>query len=299
MALLPGSRRNAGPSARGAISGISAAEGRLREHQRQFAAALLDPSRPVPAGLVGPDGQHSKKRFDVYRNNVVTGLVEALKAAFPAVCRIVGDEFFMAMARIYAALEPPRSPVMLDYGATFADFIARFEPANCVPYLADVARLERAWTEAYHAAEAPPADPAQLAGVASRTLAQLSLTLHPTLRVTRSPYPVVRIWQMNVERIVPASIDLGHDGENSENALVIRPTADVEVRCLPAGAASFIQRLAAGDPVADAATRAFEADPAFDLSGALHDLFAVGAIVGWRSRVDSRCSLSRGADESS
>jgi hypothetical protein len=63
----------------------------LRERQRNFAAALLDPDMRVPRGLVGPDREPSVKRFNVYRNNDVVGLVETLKAAFPAVHRIVGD----------------------------------------------------------------------------------------------------------------------------------------------------------------------------------------------------------------
>ncbi len=132
----------------------------LAERQRGFAAALLDAALPMPQGLVGPDGEPSPKRFAVYRNNVVVGLTETLKDAFPAVRRIVGPEFFQAMARAYVVLEPPRSPILLDYGAGFPDFIGPFEPAAVLPYLADVARIERAWAEAYHAPEAPPIDPA-------------------------------------------------------------------------------------------------------------------------------------------
>ena len=60
------------------------------------------------------------------------------------------------MARAYALAEPPRSPVLMDYGAGFADFIAGFAPAASLPYLPDVARIERAWREAYHAADAEP-----------------------------------------------------------------------------------------------------------------------------------------------
>ena len=54
----------------------------LAERQRDFAAAVLDAALPMPAGLVGPDGEPSLKRFAVYRNNVVAGLTEALKDAF-------------------------------------------------------------------------------------------------------------------------------------------------------------------------------------------------------------------------
>ncbi|WP_042298343.1 HvfC/BufC N-terminal domain-containing protein, partial [Paraburkholderia bannensis] len=102
---------------------------------------MLDPTLAVPEGLVGPDALPSARRFGVYRNSVVRGLVEALRAAFPVVCRLVGDEFFTAMAHAYAVFEPPQTPVMLAYGATFPDFIATFEPALSVPYLSDVARL--------------------------------------------------------------------------------------------------------------------------------------------------------------
>src|SRR6266568_4487709 len=98
----------------------------LAERQRQFAAALLDPELPVPPGLVGPDGEPSAWRFAVYRNNVVAGLIDTLKATFPAVCRIVGAEFFRVMARTYVSAEPPGSPILLDYGASFPDFVRDF-----------------------------------------------------------------------------------------------------------------------------------------------------------------------------
>jgi len=72
-------------------------------------------------------------RFAVYGNNVVVGLMEALQANFPATCRVVGDKFFRAMAREFVMLEPPTSPILLDYGAGFPDFIGCFEPAGPLP----------------------------------------------------------------------------------------------------------------------------------------------------------------------
>jgi hypothetical protein len=233
---------------------------------------------PVPSGLVGPDGERSEKRFNVYRNNVVTGLVDALGAAFPAVRRIVGDEFFAAMARIYVSLEPPESPVMLEYGGTFPDFIETFAPASSVPYLRDIALLERAWVEAYHAAEASPVDLALLATIEPHSLAHLRLVPHPSARVVRSSFPAVQIWLMNIEGDEPTGIDIASGGED---ALVLRPHADVEVRRLPVGAAAFIRGIAANVPIAEATTLALDENACFDLAGALRDLFAIDAIVGW------------------
>lgn len=258
---------------------------RLAERQGEFAAALLDPERPAPSGLVGPDGLPSARRFAVYRNNVVVGLIDTLQAAFSAVCRIVGDEFFRAMGRIYVEQEPPDSPIMLGYGAGFPDFIGGFEPAATLPYLADVARIERAWSEAYHAAEAEPLDPTALAAVAPDDLPQLRLLLHPSVRVTQSRFPALTIWQMNVGDGVPAPVDLDAGGED---AILVRPDAEVEVRSLPEGGAAFVSALLDGGSVLDATKAAFTADSRFDLSINLTGLLHAGAIVGFETRALGR-----------
>ncbi|QQO24382.1 putative DNA-binding domain-containing protein [Bradyrhizobium diazoefficiens] len=249
----------------------------LAERQRSFAAALLDPALPMPAGLVGPDGTPSARRFAVYRNNVVAGLTQTLMDAYPAVQRIVGAEFFQALARAYVVGELPRSPMLFDYGAGFPDFIGRFEPASMLPYLADVARIERAWTEAYHAAEATPIDLSAFAEIDPDRLPAVTLVLHPSVRIVRSHFPALTIWQMNVEGGVPGPVDLAAGGEN---ALLVRPEADVEVRSIPNGSPEFIHAVASGRPVLVAFEQALLADPDFDLAANLSDLIQAGAVVG-------------------
>ncbi len=277
MRHSPSYRPGASPPNPG-CSAAATASASLDQRLSDFAAALLDPGRPVPPGLTGPDGEASLKRFAVYRNNVVAGLGETLKAAFPATCRIVGDEFFSAMARVYVSREPPSSPVMLAYGAGFADFVETFEHTAALPYLGGIVRLERAWTEAYHAPEAVPLDPAAFAGVASDRLPDIVLSLHPSLRIVRSSFPIVTIWQMNVGGGVPRPVDIDGGGED---ALVLRPAAEVRVHALPPGAAAFIGALAAGAPVVGALNSARLDDPCFDLGGTLTGLMEAGAIVGW------------------
>ncbi|KQT20754.1 MULTISPECIES: DNA-binding domain-containing protein [unclassified Bradyrhizobium] len=250
----------------------------LAERQRDFAAALLDPGLPTPHGLVDPDGEPDPKRFAIYRNNVVVSLIEALADAFPAVHRIVGAEFFRAMARVYVRVQPPRSPIMLDYGAGLPDFIRSFEPAAVLPYLEDVARIERAWTEAYHAPEASPIDPSVFNAVAPDQLPAIQLERHPSLRVVRSQFPALTIWQMNVADGVPAPVDLAAGGED---ALIVRPAAVVEVRLIPKGSLEFIRALSGGRPVLAALGAALIANPRFDLSANLSDLMRAGAIVSY------------------
>ena len=127
--------------------------------------ALLDPERPTPAAVAGPNGKAAERRYNVYRNNVTVSLIDALAAVFPATMRITGVDFFRAMARFHVRATPPTSPLLFEYGRDFPDFIAGYEYAEAMPWLADVARIERAWLDAYHAADRAPLTPEALAAI--------------------------------------------------------------------------------------------------------------------------------------
>jgi hypothetical protein len=259
----------------------------LAERLGGFAAALFDPTLAVPQGLVGPDREPSAKRFAVYRNNVVVGLTEALQANFPAVCCLVGEDFFEAMARAYIAVEPPASPILLDYGVGFANFIAAFEPVASLPYLPDIARIERGWTEAYHAPEAVPLGPKALSGIQRDQVANTCFTVHPSVRIVRSRFPALTIWRMNVDDGVPGPIDLEAGGED---ILLLRPAAAVEVRAMPPAGAEFVTALMTGKSLAKAAKSAMSAHALFDLSANLAALINAGIFIG-HSIVEERACI--------
>ena len=149
--------------------------------QASFAAALLDRTKAVPPGLVSWSSEKPAKRFGVYRNNVSSGLVQALAIRFPAAEAIVGKEFFGAMARAYIEEYPPHSPILLHYGAGVADFIATFKPAAGVPYLADIVRLENARVEAYHATDMASMAPETLAAICSDRAGDLRSRVSPLI----------------------------------------------------------------------------------------------------------------------
>ena len=217
------------------------------ELQREFAGAVLDIEAAVPAEVRRKSGGVPSRRFGVYRNNVYAGLIGVLAGRFPVVARLVGEEFFRAMARLYVEREPPASAVLLRYGASFPNFIAGFAPAASVPYLADMAALEWAWHSAYHAADAAPLSLQELASAVDRAAGAV-LILHPSLGIVRSPYPIVSIYELNAQSgAVPPTQVAG-----AEDAMVARPRLEVEMRRLPEGGASFILALKAGRPIGEA-----------------------------------------------
>lgn len=226
-----------------------------------MAAALLDPAAPAPGGA----------RFAVHRNNVVAGLVAALGAAYPAVRALTGEAFFDAAAALHVRAFPPSSPVMLLYGEAFPDWIARFPPAGGLPYIGDVARLERAWLETFHAAEAEPLSGARLAALPPGRAEGARLRPHPALRLVPSRYPVASLRAASTGREGPA-VDLAR----AETAIVSRPGAEVSVRMAAPGEAAFAAALLAGETLGAMAERA--AEGAFDLSAELARAFEAGLI---------------------
>jgi len=245
----------------------------LRVFQEAFARALMPNDAKVPtphevSQLV------EQPAFAVYRNTVLKGCIDALQASYPSVARLVGEEWFRAAAAVYTRKCPPTSPVLLDYGDGFADFLRDFPPAQQLPYLSGVAQLDRAWTEAHVAADREPVAPAAIAALTAEQLATARLRPHPAARwLNFADAPIFCIWQRNRLLLDDAS-DLDWVGEA---ALLTRPNGAVCAVRIDAAACAFLDACAAGEPLARAAMAALERDSSCDLSRMMTVLLDAGA----------------------
>lgn len=237
-----------------------------------FAAALLahDPGAS-PDWLDGV----AARRFAIHRNNVHRALGEALGAAYPAVRRLVGERFLRAAAREYFAHSPQHDASLALCGAGFADFLAAFAPAATLPYLADVARLERGWLETCHAADAPALDAADLARH-RHALAELRLAAHPATRLIPSTHPIVSLWRHNTADTPPAALTLH---ACAEHALITRPCFEVRVAVLDPAASAFAGALLRGETAGAACAAAAHIDVAFDVTASFALLITAGAFT--------------------
>lgn len=246
--------------------------------QAALARALLDPDQPCPPGLRAWNGSDPTRRLAVYRNNVLSSLVDALAQTFPVVQQLVGDEFFRAMAAVFVRQAPPRSRILAHYGGDLPAFIEQFAPARSVPYLADMARLELARVNAYHAADAPAlaSEAVGLALASAERMAELRLRCHPSLVVVDSHYAVVSLWAAHQgEGELLAMVD----PDQAEAAIVLRLGLDVLVLRAPPGSAEFVMAIGQGQNLGDAASRAASAHADFDLSATLALLLGHDALT--------------------
>lgn len=246
-----------------------------------FAAALLDPAQPVPAGLKSWNGSDPAQRFAVYRNNVTVSLIDALADTFPVVQALVGSDFFRAMAREFARAAPPASPVLAWYGDEFPAFVAVFPPAAGVPYLADVARLEYARVLAFHAADESPVAAGAVAALLAEPamLPDMTVRFVPACRLLRADWAIASLWAAH--QADDAAIALsGIDPATPENALICRSGLAVEIRALTDGDAAFVAALMNGASLGEAIALA-AGEPGFELAGALGLLLAAEAIAAF------------------
>jgi len=240
-----------------------------------FAASLMRPDAAVPDGVINPLGGQADRRYAVYRNNVAMSLKGALGDIFPVTRQVAGPRFFDAMALEFLATNPPSSPILADYGRAFPDFAAGFEPARKLFFLADLARLERAWLDAYHAADCPPLAPEALLSRDPEALMATRLSPHPAARLLELDAAVASIFL----RTKAGESLKGLDPSPAETALIVRPHYDVAVHRVTTGDATFLRALLDGEPIGEAVERADAADDGFDLSSAFTLALTTGAFA--------------------
>ena len=240
----------------------------LGRHDSAAATRLLREGRALPAA----------RRLQIYRNNLVESLSDALDAVYPVVARLVGERCFRQLARGYVAEHPPRAGSLHEFGDALPDHLAAQAALAEWPYLPDMARFEWACHEVYHEADDEPLAPALLAQVPLERQSSLRLPLASATRLIASDYPVLRIWSANQPAsdpdVEPISLD-----EGGVRVLVARRDGEVEFRVLGAAEAVWLRALAANATLAAATEAALAHAPDFDLGGVLGRHLALGTFA--------------------
>ena len=232
----------------------------LATFQHDFARALM---------ADGPIGAVSQRTgFAVYRNTTARGIVEALRAAFPTVDMLVGEDMFTQVALDFRLARPPEGPVLSEYGGDFPDYLAR-QPWTCeLPYLADVARLDRLWLDSFLAAD-------ELT-LLSTTPGAPRIFLHPAARFTWLATPAMTIWLAHRD---PWSLDALEPDWREEGALFTRPGNAVRAETIEPACHRLLLACASAMPLADCVASVGAAFPETDVAALLDRCLAAGALI--------------------
>jgi hypothetical protein len=222
----------------------------LLEIQTAMKRGLLDGGDPATSALLA-DALAPADRLGIYRNTSRSTLTKALRLNFPAVQRLVGEDFFAAAADIFITCEPPRSAWLDLYGDGFPAFLQRFEAAAALVYLPDVAHLEGAVGRALHGPDLAPLEFSRLGSIDASDEGRLRFTPHPSISLLTSPYPVDEIWRAVLARddATLAAVDVA---AGAVHLMIERCEGAVDVRRLSKPRWTFARALFSGKPLAAA-----------------------------------------------
>ncbi|MCI5111620.1 MAG: DNA-binding domain-containing protein [Marivita sp.] len=237
--------------------------------QAEFRGGLLNPSAPEPEGLTDGRNRPAGRRYGVYRNNVTVSLREALAEGFPSLVSLIGRENFDHVARAFLRQSPPKSPLMMHYGAGLPEFVATLDQLKHLPYLADVARIDLAMRQSYHAADSTGINPAELQALDEDALLATRFAFAPSMILLRSPWPAGSIWRYTLR---------GGDKPTGggEDVLILRAEYDPEPHVLGPGAGDVLTALLAGAPFGTAIDAGGDS---FDLAALLDLLLSNNAVI--------------------
>ena len=211
----------------------------------------------------------------VYRNGYLKACSDVLRSSFPSVAQLVGETCFTALAHRYVDTHPPPTASLAGYGEHFARLIEELSGVHGLDYLACVAKLDRAWTEAYFAANAHTVDKAHtphadlLAGMTADAMLELRCRLAPCARLVSLQYTVLDAWA----RLRRGALRMQTQIRRSpQQVLIWRRFGDISFRALGGAEHAFVAGIAAGGTCADAALGAVDLDPHFDVAAGFASL---------------------------
>lgn len=237
----------------------------LAAFQREFVRAAVGGRTPLSR----------RPAFAVYRNTALQAALSALAATYPTVEQLLGEEGFAAIALRFARSVRPVSPMLSDYGETFADWLALQPALGDLPYLADVARIDWMCVEAHRAADASLLDQGALADSTPESWMKRRAALHPATRISWFRLPAPSIWLAARDGMLDAAFE---PDWCAEGVLVTRPVDAVQVVRIDAATHRLLGGIRLGESIGQAACAAAALYPHADIGQSFARILESGAI---------------------
>jgi hypothetical protein len=260
----------------------------LAEMQRLLARALQLPdplvgdpetARAAEGIAAGNDRLSPVEQVDIYREQFWLRHVDCLHDDFASIEHALGDDdAWRTLTRRYLADCPSRAWSLRDLGERMIAFLETTAPWSDDPFLADLARVEWAFVEAFDGPDAPPFDPASLAEASEDAWLTARVHLHPALQRLRLRYPA-HDYRIAVRKDEPSA----RPEARACHVVIYRGRELLHCLEIDAGAAALLDELARLVPLGEACERAAVASgaPLEEFQAKLSAWFAEWMSTGW------------------
>jgi hypothetical protein len=232
------------------------------EIQLALARRILGDDAPdLEAWIALPPGADAAERLAAHTHGYPARIRESLRETYPALAHILGDGDFAKLAERYLPHVPAGESNLNFIGSALPAFVAADPLARDLPFLPDLARLEWAVGECFHARLAGPFDAAACAAWTPADWSHARIDFQPGVALVRSRWPLRAL--RDCRNVAREEVDV-ELVDRPENVLVHREDLDVVTRAVDDGEAAALALLLAGAPLgrvaADLAGRGAQAD---------------------------------------
>ncbi len=246
----------------------------------------------TPAIVAGNARLSPVEQLDIYREQFWLRHVAVLEEDFAALHGLLGHDAFDELARDYLTAHPPRSFTLRDLGGELAAFLAAAPKYASDPLLADLARLEWCFVEAFDAPEAPPLDVQSIAAAREEDWPSATVVLHPSVQRVALEHPAHEYRAASRAHHASDPSERGDAPARPDRGrtfvVVYRGPEVLHYIDLEPAAFALLDALAGGAPLEKACERAAAAagieDPSA-LEGQVGQWFQQWTSLGWVSEV--------------
>lgn len=243
----------------------------LKDVQSSFINAIINGDNNECSNFIKPTNVANISRINIYKNNVVSTLRENIIAKYPIILALVGEEFLNYCVREYVKNNPSKNGNLDFYGKEFANFIASFKPAQTLPYLSDVAKLEWLLHEIYFDEDIKILDKIKFSKTDVNQLENVKFKVNKAVKLIASKYPIYQIYQMVNDNLIK-DLDISSGGEN---LLIIRPEFKIKAIEIYDSEYQFLSALFNSKTLHEAYLQAERIDNDFDVGRALQKFISL------------------------
>jgi len=161
---------------------------------RGLAARGLAPAA-LEAVVVGDDRLAATARLDIYANMYFFRILDVLRGELPRVRTAVGDDAFHDLITDYLLAVRPAHPSLREVGAGLPGFLAQHRLGLERPWLAPLARLERAHRALFDGPDAEALTVEGVRALGSDAFGGLEVALVPCHAILAHAYALDPVWE--------------------------------------------------------------------------------------------------------
>jgi hypothetical protein len=175
----------------------------LRKLQLELQNHVLHGDSDVIGQVAADSDAIAGVRLAIYTNAYRLRLLEALKANYPALHTLAGDEMFDRIGRAYIDAHPSAHYSIRYFGLHLSEFLEHRPISRYLPALTEMARLEWSLSLAFDSADSPTINESAISKLSADAWPGMRLRFHDSLRLQEFSWNVPETWRAIDQRQAP------------------------------------------------------------------------------------------------